>query len=225
MAFDGTRRCNPLFLYDAASIIVVQTIGAVVMIMRVYALYERSRRVLAILVLLAVAAIAVVLWVLPSLPPSAPIGLVPVQKHLIGCPGQGFLSSDQALYLSTVWGAQLLFDVTVFALTLWRSMHSRMPGRGNISNVLLRDGSVYFAVMSAANIGNIITLLVARDNVKYVAASFANIISATMINRLMLNLRDPSIVWSAAASFPPLSHPSAFATKWKLPGVETTMVA
>ncbi|KAI6006757.1 hypothetical protein EDC04DRAFT_3095580 [Pisolithus marmoratus] len=216
-------RCNPLLLYDAASIIVVQTIGAIVMIMRVYALYERSRCVLAMLAFLAVAGIVIAIWAVSSLPSSALVAVT--QGRQIGCPGQGFLSSDQALYLSAGWGGQLLFDVVVFTLTLWRSMYLRTSGRGNISDVLLRDGSVYFAVMSAANIGNIITLLVARNNVKNVAVSFINIISATMISRLMLNLRDPSIVGPTPASFPPLSHLSAFATKQGLPGVETMVLA
>ncbi|KAI6038348.1 hypothetical protein EDC04DRAFT_1992096 [Pisolithus marmoratus] len=195
--FYALCRCNPLLLYDSVSIIVVQIIGAIVMIMRVYALYERSRCVLAMLVFLAGAAII---------------------ERQIGCPGQGSLNSDQALYLSAVWGGQLLFDVVVFGLTLWRSVYARTPGERNISDVLLRDGSLYFAVMSAANVGNIVTLLVANN----VADSFTSAISAIMISRLMLNLRDPSIAGSATTTFPPLSHPSAFATKRELSGIETT---
>ncbi|KAI6006758.1 hypothetical protein EDC04DRAFT_976030 [Pisolithus marmoratus] len=217
--FYAICRCNPLLLYDSVSIIVVQMIGAIVMIMRVYALYEKSRCVLAMLVFLAGAAIIVGIWAISSLPSSIP---VPTQERQIGCPGQGSLNPDQALYLSVVWGGQLLFDVVVFGLTLWRSVYARTPGERNISDVLLRDGSLYFAVMSAANVGNIVTLLVANNNVKNVADSFTSAISAIMISRLMLNLRDPSIAGSPSATFPPLSHPSAFATKRGLSGIETT---
>ncbi|KAI6112109.1 hypothetical protein EDD16DRAFT_1179014 [Pisolithus croceorrhizus] len=155
------RATAPLTLYDGISIIVVQTIGAIIMTMRIYALYERNRCVLTILVLLAVGAITVGLWVVFLLP-SVPMAVaVPTQEPQIGCPGMGAFSSDEAIYLSAAWGGQLLFDVVVFGLTLWRSVYARTPGKRNVSDVLLRDGSLYFAVMSAATIGNIITLLVA----------------------------------------------------------------
>lgn len=217
--------CRPLSMFDGASIIVVQAIGGIIMIMRIYALYERDRCVLAILVFLAVGAIAVGCWAVVALPPPPAVVLVPTQEPLIGCAGKGYLSSEEASYLSAAWGGQLLFDVVIFGLTLWRSMFARMPGKRNISDILLRDGILYFAVMSAANIGNIITILVANENIKKAAIGFTTVISATMISRLMLNLRDPTIVGSAVTSFPPLSHPSAFATTRGLPGIETTMMA
>ncbi|KAI6142602.1 hypothetical protein BKA82DRAFT_1003386 [Pisolithus tinctorius] len=212
--------CNPLLLYNGWLAIVVQAVGGIVMIMRVYALYERSRCVLAMLVFFGVCGILVGAWAVSSLPFSPPA--VPTLEFLIGCPGKGLLTFDQGLYLAAAWSGQLLFDMIVFGLTLWRSVSSRTPGKRSISDVLLRDGCLYFAVMSIANLGNIITLLVVNDNVKNIAPSFTNIISATMISRLMLNLRDPSVAGRAVASFPPLSHPSAFASTRGLPGVETT---
>ncbi|KAI6040470.1 hypothetical protein EDC04DRAFT_1488186 [Pisolithus marmoratus] len=199
----------PLSIYSFWSpvlVIVVQTIGAIVMIMRVYALYERSRCVLAILVFLAVGMTAVSFCIFSAAPAA---DLVPTQESLIGCPTPGFFSSDQAIYLLAAWAGQLLFDVVVFGLTFWRSVYARTPGKRNISNVLLRDGSLYFAMMSAANTANIITLAVASDNLKVVTTNFTNIVSATMI----------------ATSFPPLSHPSAFAMTHGLPGIETTATA
>ncbi|KAI6142603.1 hypothetical protein BKA82DRAFT_4189048 [Pisolithus tinctorius] len=198
----GVRVCKPLMLYDSATIVVVQVICGVVMIMRVYALYERSRCVLALLLWVAVCGIVVGGWAFSSLPSTPPAVLAPTQAPSIG-------------YVAAAWSGQLLFDALVFGLTLWRSVYSRTPRRRSITDVLLRDG----AVMSAANLGNIIALL---DNVKNIADSFTSIISATMISRLMLNLRDPSIAGPAVAAFPPLSHPSAFATTRGLPGTETT---
>ncbi|KAI5997281.1 hypothetical protein F5J12DRAFT_852033 [Pisolithus orientalis] len=190
-------------------------ICAVVMIMRVYALYERSRHVLAVLLFVVVGAIAVGAWALSSSSSSS-----------LCCSGINTGASDRLSWkgvshlrpvnMAAAWGGQLLFDVVVFGLTLWRSVYSRIPGKRSISDVLLRDGGV----MSVVNIGNIVTLL---DGIKDVASGITNVISVTMISRLMLNLRDPSIVGPAVAAFPPLSHPSAFATTRGLPGVETTV--
>lgn len=214
--------CNPFLPYNGARVIVVQMICAVVMIMRVYALYERSRHVLAVLLFVVVGAIAVGTWAVSSSPSSPSAALASTQELPIGCPGKGFLTSDQGLNMAAAWGGQLLFDVVVFGLTLWRSLYCRIPGKRSISDVLLRDGCLYFAVMSVANVGNIVTLLLANDGIKDVASGITNVVSVTMISRLMLNLRDPSIVGPAVATFPPLSHPSAFATTRGLPGVETT---
>ncbi|KAI6041118.1 hypothetical protein EDC04DRAFT_2672088, partial [Pisolithus marmoratus] len=75
------------------------------MIMRVYALYERSRCVLAILVFMAAGMTVVAFWAVTS---AAVVNPVPTQQHLIGCPG-GPLSFAKGIYLSAAWGGLLLF--------------------------------------------------------------------------------------------------------------------
>ncbi|KAG6329813.1 hypothetical protein ID866_9276, partial [Astraeus odoratus] len=38
------------------------------------------------------------------------------------------------------WSGQLLLDVIVFVLTLWRSLEIRTPGPANAVDIFLRDG-------------------------------------------------------------------------------------
>ena len=45
--------------------------------------------------------------------------------------------------MAVVWGRQLVFDMTIFLLTLIRSLRIRREGSLGIVNILLRDG-VYF---------------------------------------------------------------------------------
>ncbi|KAI6132632.1 hypothetical protein EDD16DRAFT_1514736 [Pisolithus croceorrhizus] len=172
--FIRTTGCNPLRLYHGALIMVVQVVGAIAMIVRVYALYERSRYILAMLVFLAVGANAVGFWVVSSIPSSASVVVpAPAQEPLIGCPDSGFLSPDQSLYLAVAWGGQLLFDVVVFGLTFWRSVPSILREfRSESSSACANKAG---RVMSAANIGNITALLVASDNVKDVTPGFTNV--------------------------------------------------
>ncbi|KAG6331125.1 hypothetical protein ID866_7962 [Astraeus odoratus] len=39
------------------------------------------------------------------------------------------------------WCGQLVFDIVIFVLTLWRTLRVRIPGGRNVSDVLLRDGA------------------------------------------------------------------------------------
>ncbi|KAI6040471.1 hypothetical protein EDC04DRAFT_2676253 [Pisolithus marmoratus] len=75
------------------------------MIMRVYALYERSRCILAILVFMAAGMTVVAFWAVTS---AAVVNAVPTQQHMIGCPG-GPLSFAKRIDLSAAWGGAATF--------------------------------------------------------------------------------------------------------------------
>ncbi|KAF9479461.1 hypothetical protein BDN70DRAFT_689934 [Pholiota conissans] len=104
------------------------------------------------------------------------------------------LTHNQAIRLGAAWSGMLGFDALVFGMTLYKSLKLvREPGV-NLLSVLLRDGSIYFAVMMASNLGNILTFVFGGPFMRGVATTFTNVISSIMISRLMLNLRDPALV-------------------------------
>ncbi|KAL4068448.1 hypothetical protein V8B97DRAFT_2024728 [Scleroderma yunnanense] len=179
---------------------VVDHLPSLVMCMRIHALYQNNRSVLIYLLVLALGAIVVGCWAIffhqfssstGSMTPSSP--LQEELTYAIGCPD-----------MAVAWSGQLVFDFSVFLLTLWQSLRIRTVGNRNVTDILLRDG----AIICGANIVNIAVLL---DAVKSVPGNFTNVISSLMISRLMLNLRDPNIT-TTTSSFPPLSHASMFAT-------------
>ena len=49
------------------------------------------------------------------------------------------------LDMAAVWSGQLVFDVVVFLLTLWKCLQSRMKGYRDMVDVFLRDGKFFFA--------------------------------------------------------------------------------
>ncbi|KAG6330710.1 hypothetical protein ID866_8379 [Astraeus odoratus] len=53
--------------------------------------------------------------------------------------------------MAIAWSGQLLFDLAVFLLTLWRSLRVRTPGSMNLVDVFLRDG-VHVLFGSCCNI-------------------------------------------------------------------------
>ncbi|KAF5389009.1 hypothetical protein D9757_005109 [Collybiopsis confluens] len=121
---------------------------------------------------------------------------VPLPDDFPGCVLTG---SNQ--WFAALWAAPLVTDSCVFLLTLWRTiryrtMHMHMP----TTQVIFRDGIIYFTVIFGANLMNTLIYFVgiygagyasltylAVEDVKAVGAS--QILTAIMVARLQLNLR------------------------------------
>ncbi|KIM64885.1 hypothetical protein SCLCIDRAFT_599235 [Scleroderma citrinum Foug A] len=172
------------------------TIGAAIMIMRVHALYARSRCILVFLVALAIGVIGFGCWAVIAHPMSAAVdSTVLVQGPAFGCPNYGYITYEQALYLALTWSGQLVCDVVVFLLIIVRTLRVRkMLGNRSITDILLRDGSMYFGAMCVVNVANITVLLVAPNASKACLGGFSNVTNATY-----------------GISLDPVSHGMAFA--------------
>lgn len=164
------------------------------MMIRIYALYNRGRPILTLLIVLWHTTVIFNGWALVSYTSAISTPSTPsIQPNLTGpvtCESSLHSTSEQALYIGIAWGGQLVFDVIVFALTLWKTLRSQRSQVGSLMDVFLRDGSMYFGVMSAANIWNILMNTIATDSLRGVTAGLTNILSGILICRLMLNLRD-----------------------------------
>ncbi|KAJ8090173.1 hypothetical protein PM082_018760 [Marasmius tenuissimus] len=128
--------------------------------------------------------LAVMGWAIPAgapalLPPGF-VGCVPSPK-----PGTG-------IRLSSIYIAALVFDATIFALTLGRAIYYRLSGSLiPLITLVIRDGTLYFAVIFAVNLANVFLL---SPDLSAINAPFASMITATLVARLMLNLRQAASV-------------------------------
>ncbi|EGO03401.1 hypothetical protein SERLA73DRAFT_69274 [Serpula lacrymans var. lacrymans S7.3] len=111
-----------------------QGVGAVLMTMRVYALYNQNRRLLCALLLIAMALIAEACWGILS---TAPVTLPPTSMPAIGCDDP--LSPQQDVRLAGSWSSQLAFDSLIFCLTLWKTWRIGSVGGRPLVTILLRD--------------------------------------------------------------------------------------
>ncbi|KAI6142615.1 hypothetical protein BKA82DRAFT_1003370 [Pisolithus tinctorius] len=213
--------CKAAGVYEQIMIVIIQIIGGVIMIIRVYALYQKSRRVVLFLISLALAVIGVGCWAVLS-PSSDTSPAVPAPALRYGCNVP--ITYDQAEHMAIAWGGQMMFDAVVFVLTLWRTLRIGRLGHRTLLDVLIRDGVLYFGLMTSANVANITAFLVATTSpTKSLLAGFTNVISSTMISRLMLNLRDPKILmYSQPAT--PMDHSSNFCSYYDSPMLLTTVM-
>ncbi|KAI6038352.1 hypothetical protein EDC04DRAFT_1993028 [Pisolithus marmoratus] len=100
-------------------------------------------------------------------------------------------SYHRASRWAAAWGGQLLFDVLVFIFTFRKLMSTRLLGKQSFMALSLRDGALYFGVMTVVNVANIIMYLVMADPFeRSMLSTPTNMLCAIMISRLMLNLRD-----------------------------------
>ncbi|KAJ8462345.1 hypothetical protein ONZ51_g10957 [Trametes cubensis] len=97
--------------------------------------------------------------------------------------------------LSLAWGAMLWFDTTIFLLTLIRALRMRSHLPGGLLHIMFRDGTIYYGIMVASNVSNIITFMVTRSGspLKGTNTTLTNVLSTTLTSRLILNLRSPDL--------------------------------
>ncbi|KAL4266839.1 hypothetical protein AB1N83_002723 [Pleurotus pulmonarius] len=100
----------------------------------------------------------------------------------------------QGVEIASEWALLLIFDAAVFFLTIRKTLplvRNDRSGNSNLWVSLLRDGSIYFGLLSISNVANIFVLLSSPPYMKPLFPIFVNTLSSTAISRLMMNLRDP----------------------------------
>ncbi|KAK7038482.1 hypothetical protein R3P38DRAFT_2906212 [Favolaschia claudopus] len=179
----STTECLNLSRFREMSIVLTQIITGVIMIIRVYALFNRNLRILILLGATGLAAIIVSAWSV-----SAHAG---VRVMIIGGCRYG-LTESSAYRFAGSWISLFVFDLTVFALTLYyaKITRERSTRQTNLHVLVVRDGAMYFGIMALANLANIATYYLVEywPLIPGALATFANCISITMISRLILNL-------------------------------------
>jgi len=184
------QTCLYLLKYHNYFVMVTQMVVGTLLIMRVYALYDRSRTVLAFLCITSGAVVIIAVW--SSMSAKGKGNTIPIPVPHIGC--TDLLSTLESIQLLAIWGYLLVFDTLVFVMTVAKAFMVGRSGDQTLINILLRDGSIYFLVLCWANLLNLATLLLGGLFIKGIGTTFANILSVVMISRLMLNLRSPSLI-------------------------------
>ncbi|EJD03495.1 uncharacterized protein FOMMEDRAFT_105557 [Fomitiporia mediterranea MF3/22] len=185
----SAKGCDDLQKYHQFLSIIVQIIVAVIVILRTYALYECSLKVLLSMSSFAVIVICFVIWAV-----LAPASTVQEQYDLssmLGCNAN--LSFELAAKLSGAWASLLVFDTAVVILTLRKAIIIKKLENRKLFYVLIRDGTVYYFVFAMINMAQIIIFLTGAPIVRGVLTTLANVISTTLISRLMLNLQNPRL--------------------------------
>lgn len=195
-----------LILAHQIYLVISQGLIGIVLLIRTYALYNSNRPVKWFLILVSVILIAIACWSL-SLKRNDTV----VQPPGIGKARALALSESQAKSFALAWSGMLLFDFSIFVLTLVKAVSIGSSRHRTLFDTILRDGTMYFGVMTVTSLCTILTLALGRPFIRGVPSTLTNIVSTTLICRFVLNLRNPN-----------LTHPVPHTISDSLP-VTTTM--
>jgi len=159
-------------------VLVLAALTGILLAMRVYALYYRNKWVLSVVILEAAAAIAVSCWTLIRLLPGGAISESPTPAY--------------RKPVAVAFSGLLLFDFTIFILTMARSFHL-WNRREPFIHRLFIDGLLYYGVICSLNVLNIVILVGIQPRIDLSTPIFTNVVSVVMVSRIMINLRDPTL--------------------------------
>ncbi|KAH9981110.1 hypothetical protein BGW80DRAFT_309036 [Lactifluus volemus] len=174
--------CQDFHIFHQVVMILSQALACVLCLFRVYALYGQSRIVLGFLLGISLGAIINACLMMVAI--RGNIYIVIYGIH--GC--NQITSTPGGLYAALAWTGVLVFDLAIFSLTLYKAFEIGRGGR--LWNVIVRDGTMYFLVLSIMNLGNILMLRFSPPLLKNSIAVLTNVISNTLVSRLVLNLRE-----------------------------------
>jgi len=191
------------------------------LILRVRALYGQAKVIPLLLCGLMLSQIAAGMWI--YLQPGKTVIVPPpttssVFIECINLPNPA-LGSKSAIYLFL----ETAFDSAVFLLTSYKTYSEVLVGgRSRVRAILARDGVFYYGVIFASCLTWALMVLFAPTDLQYINAIPTNCLTAIMVCRITLNLREAgntkhgwvneptfslsTLQFSRLSGWPPMSH-------------------
>ncbi|KAH9954778.1 hypothetical protein BC827DRAFT_927016 [Russula dissimulans] len=180
------RPCTNLHVYHQWFVMTLQTHVGVLCLIRVYALYGRSRRVLGFLASIGIMAFFTAAGIVLARRHARSKPITVLSSFVPGC--SHFTPSIEGRFSAIEWSGVSVFDSAVFSLTVYKAF---TMGRGiPLLDVIVRDGTMYFLVLFIMNLANIFILLYSAPLLRSSTAILVNVLSITLVSRLVLNLRE-----------------------------------
>ncbi|GAA5872033.1 hypothetical protein JCM16303_000951 [Sporobolomyces ruberrimus] len=204
--------CANIAWMQPASIVVIMFFAAILMAIRVYALYSTK----VVLVVLAVMTFLEVAIMSAAASQFHPLLLPPYLgqiTNLPGCIATGPHGRASAL-IAVFWAAPLTFDTIIVALTLYNILviDKRAKNLPVLSNVL-RDGMLFYVIISIANLVNVALYAQQDIAVQNFNNPTSTALTSIMVSRLVLSLRKVDTTQRSLQSRTSLSNLKA----WSLP--------
>ncbi|KAJ7050358.1 hypothetical protein C8F01DRAFT_1264234 [Mycena amicta] len=192
--------CLAFFRWQGWTGLIAFMIAEVILQMRLYALYYLNKKVLALMLSL---------FVLCSATSAAIMGTVlnGISSTAHPIPDVTFCRPNNVPhYFFAFWLPVLLFESLLCVLALYRgfqtfraSVSLYQSGRHLVA-ILIRDSVLYFLVMFATYLTNLLVWLIARPSLLEVPVAFSVALSCCLGNRIVLNVREVKSEMDSAAA-------------------------
>ncbi|KAF7289752.1 hypothetical protein MIND_01348800 [Mycena indigotica] len=170
---------------------VTAVIAEVILQMRLYALYYQDKKVLALMSTLFVLSLAASAAIMGTV-----LGGLSAISHLPGTGVTFCIPIGTPQYFFVYWIPMLFFESLLCVLALYRGLRTfrasvslYQSGR-HLVTILIRDSVLYFIVMFASYLTNLMVWLLARQTLLEVPIAFSVALSCVLCNRIVLNVRE-----------------------------------
>ncbi|KAI0763684.1 hypothetical protein BC629DRAFT_1543046 [Irpex lacteus] len=183
--------CPHYVVYEGSTTVVGINIVALMMLIRIRALYGKRSWVIAFMGCCFCLELGVNAWLLSHAVPVA---------HQDGIHACSMVFDEGGAASAFAW-SPLAYDTMIFALTLYKTVGpTRKKTAGKIAQVMLKDGTLYYSVILAVNLVLMIMLVAAPPGLQNLCSH----LTVTMIRESDPLLR--SAVKSASTTLPRFAH-------------------
>jgi len=178
-------------------------IVALMMLLRVYAMYPNNKPLVGLLVLIFLAWTGVNAWLL-ALASSVP------HQGISSCTMVFDPKMPSHIASSSAW-FPLMFDTVVFVSTMYRTVPSiRHKEAGHILRTMLEDGLLYYSVICSVNLVLTTMIIRAPPGLQNITAQLELLLTVAMMSRITLNLKKQA-AHSTSSSTGSAVYPVSFA--------------
>ncbi|EGN91710.1 hypothetical protein SERLA73DRAFT_192123 [Serpula lacrymans var. lacrymans S7.3] len=176
------NRCTHFVRYEGAMTLLGIQIVALMMLLRVYAMYPDNKSLVGLLVLIFLAWTGVNALLLAKASSVLHEGLS--SCTMVFDPGMPFhIASSSAWF-------PLMFDTVVFVSTMYRAIPSiRHKEAGRILRTMLNDGLLYYSVICGVNLVLTVMIVRAPPGIQNITAQLELLLTVAMMSRITLNLK------------------------------------
>jgi hypothetical protein len=184
----GVSSCHPWEEVQEFFHAFVQVIVAILLTLRIIALYGRDRRVIMGLSGIIVFGIGATVVSLAFSESTIATSLYPIGCHDV-------LTLKNSALVAVGWELVLFYDTLLFSMTLFKAYRARFTPKVkameglSLFTIIIRDGTIYFGIMVLANLINVLTFYITGDSLlRGTLSPLASSTSVTLMSRLMLHL-------------------------------------
>jgi len=177
--------CIPWFQVDNWLSVFSLAIVDIILLLRTWALWNRSPRILAFLltvfVVCTLATVGAVVYF------SLTVFAVPTFPKVIRPCEDGVTNPN---VLETVWASTILFDSTILIFTIIKIIpHFKAHTITTLLKKIYQDGFLYFAVLFTISVSNLFVFALAPPQLKLMIVTLQRAMFSLLCSRIVLNLR------------------------------------
>jgi len=176
------ERCQHFVRYEGSMTVIGLNTTALMMFLRIYALYQSQYAILAVTASMLSIELGVNAWLLSH-------GVAVVHDDGVHACTMVFDKSIGPIASASAW-LPLLYDTLVLILTLNRTLKPvRHRTAGKIVKVLLRDGILYYSVIFSVNVVLTLMIAFAPADIQNITAQLEYLLTVAMMSRITIHLK------------------------------------